>query len=44
MRLGKSSLSKFDRDEIDGGSKLNDQHIKSAQVMIKCQFSLEGLQ
>ena len=44
VRLGKLSLSKFDRDEIDAGSKLNDQHIKSAQVMIKCQFSLEGLQ
>ena len=27
VRLGKSSLSKFDRDEIDGGGRLNDQRI-----------------
>ena len=44
VRLGKSSLSKFDRDEIDGGSWLNDRHINHAQAMIKSQFSIEGLQ
>ena len=44
VRLGKSSLSKFGRDEVDGGSSLNKRHINYAQVMIKCQFSLEGLQ
>ena len=44
VRLGKSSLSKFDRDEIDGGSRLNDRHINHAQAMIKSQFSIEGLQ
>ena len=44
VKLGKSSLSKFDRDEIDGGSRLNDRHINHAQAMIKSQFSLEGLQ
>ena len=34
----------FDREEIDGGSRLNDQHINYTQAMIKSQFSLEGLQ
>ena len=44
VKLGKSSLSKFDREEIDGGSRLNDQHINYALAMIKSQFSVEGLQ
>ena len=44
MKLGKSSLSKFDREQIDDGSQLNDKHINHAQAMIKSQFSLEGLQ
>ena len=44
VRLGKSSLSKFDRNEIDGGNRLNDRHINYAQAMMKYQFSLEALQ
>ena len=44
VKLGKSSLSKFDREQIDDGSQLNDKHINHAQAMIKSQFSLEGLQ
>ena len=44
VKLGKSCLSKFDREEIDSGSRLNDRHINHAQAMIKSQFSLEGLQ
>ena len=35
VKLGKSSISKFDREETDGGSRLNDQHINYAQAMIK---------
>ena len=42
--MGETRQIKFDRDEIDGGCRLNDQHINHAQAMIKCQFSLEGLQ
>jgi len=42
--MGKSSLSKFHREEIDAGGRLNDQHMNYAQAMIKSQFSLEGLQ
>jgi len=44
VKLGKSSLSKFHREEIDTGGRLNDQHMNYAQAMIKSQFSLEGLQ
>ena len=44
VKLGKSGLFKLDREEIDGGSRLNDQHINYAQAMIKSQFFLEGLQ
>ena len=44
MRLGKSSLFMFDRNEIDGDNRLNDRHINYAQAMMKYQFSLEGLQ
>jgi len=40
----RSSLSKFHREEIDAGGRLNDQHMNYAQAMIKSQFSLEGLQ
>ena len=39
VKLGKSCLSKFDREEIDDGSRLNDRHINHEQAMIKSQFS-----
>jgi len=35
VRLGISCLSKFDREEIDGDNKLNDQHIYHVQAIIK---------
>jgi len=37
-KLGKSCLSKFDREEIDGGCYVNDRHINHTQAMIKSQF------
>ena len=44
VKLGKSGLSKFHREEIDAGGRLNDQHMNYAQAMIKSQISFEGLQ
>ena len=37
VKLGKSSLSKFDKDGIDSGSRLNVRHINHAHAMIKSQ-------
>ena len=38
------SLSFSDRDVIVDGLQLSDKHINFAQKIIKCQFSLQGLQ
>ena len=44
IRNGRLSLSVSDRDEIVDGLQLSDKHINFAQKIMKCQFSLQGLQ
>ena len=44
VKCERLSLSVSDRDEIVDGLQLSDKHINFAQKIIKCQFSLQGLQ
>ena len=44
VKFGRVSLTFSDRDEIAGGFQLNDKHINYAQSILKCQFSIQGLQ
>ena len=44
VKFGRVSLTLSDRDEIAGGFQLNDKHINYAQTILKCQFSIKGLQ
>ena len=44
IKLGKSSLTKFHRAQIDRGDRLHDQHINHAQSIIRNQYSLKELQ
>ena len=43
VKLGKSSLTKFHRAQIDQGDRLHDQHINHAQSIIRNQYALKGL-
>ena len=44
MRFNRNTFTISDRDKIPDGSRLNDRHINYAQNIIKCQFSIKGLQ
>jgi len=44
VRFGRMSLSFSDRDEIAGGVQLNDKQINYTKSILKCQFSIPGLQ
>ena len=44
VKCGKISLSKSQRQEIERGDWLDDNHINFAQNLIKVQFNIEGLQ
>ena len=44
VKFGRVSFTLSDRDEIAGGFQLNDKHINYALTILKCQFSIKGLQ
>ena len=44
VKFERLSLSVSDRDVIVDGLQLSDKHINFAQKIMKCQFSLQGLQ